>query len=417
MTGRTKAPKANLRDIELRGVAVHNLQNIDINFQHNQLIAFCGVSGSGKTSLALDTLYAEGQRRYIESFSAYTRQFLDRLEKPTATSLTGIPPAVAVTRKTTNRNSRSTIGTATETANYLRLLFAKIGTIVCPQCDRVVQQDSAESVAKQLTLTYPQVTCMVGFTVTINHQDLLRESEVTDSELTDLIEQSLAGFLEHGFVRVVVGDMMLKLDDQMQQVVQYCGEQFAQPIETVQLICVVDRLSVPTAEESATRFQDSLETAFSQPAEMCVVLLEQDADEAAQPSDASEIENIRVIVGRSWCEQRYSASYQCKFCEREFSPPQPRLYSFNSPLGACPTCEGFGNVIHNDMELIVPDESKTIREGAIAPWNSPAYEHERHELLALAEDYDLPVDVPFRELKQSHLKIIHEGIRERAFGG
>ena len=207
MTGRTKAPKANLRDIELRGVAVHNLQNIDINFQHNQLIAFCGVSGSGKTSLALDTLYAEGQRRYIESFSAYTRQFLDRLEKPTATSLTGIPPAVAVTRKTTNRNSRSTIGTATETANYLRLLFAKIGTIVCPQCDRVVEQDSAESVAKQLTLTYPQVTCMVGFTVTINHQDLLRESEVTDSELTDLIEQSLAGFLENGFVRVVVGDV------------------------------------------------------------------------------------------------------------------------------------------------------------------------------------------------------------------
>ena len=257
MTERTKAPKANLRDIELRGVAVHNLQNIDIDFQHNQLIAFCGVSGSGKTSLALDTLYAEGQRRYIESFSAYTRQFLDRLEKPTATSLTGIPPAVAVTRKTTNRNSRSTIGTATETANYLRLLFAKIGTIVCPQCVRTVQQDSAESVAKELTLTRPQVRCMVGFTATINHQDLLRESEVTDSDLADLIEQSLAGFLENGFVRVIAGDEMVKLDDQMQQVVQYCCEQFARPIETVQLIFVVDRLSVPTAAGSPTRFQDT----------------------------------------------------------------------------------------------------------------------------------------------------------------
>ncbi|HIN54246.1 MAG TPA: excinuclease ABC subunit A, partial [Planctomycetes bacterium] len=360
MTGRTKAPKANLRDIELRGVAVHNLQNIDIDFQHNQLIAFCGVSGSGKTSLALDTLYAEGQRRYIESFSAYTRQFLDRLEKPTATSLTGIPPAVAVTRKTTNRNSRSTIGTATETANYLRLLFAKIGTIVCPQCVRTVQQDSAESVAKELTLTRPQVRCMVGFTATINHQDLLRESEVTDSDLADLIEQSLAGFLENGFVRVIAGDVMVKLDDQMQQVVQYCCEQFARPIETVQLIFVVDRLSVPTAAGSPTRFQDSLETAFAQPAEMCVVLVEQDANEASQPSADSKIDKIRVIDGRSWWEQRYSASYQCKSCEKEFSTPQPRLYSFNSPLGACPTCEGFGNVIHNDMELIVPDESKTI---------------------------------------------------------
>ncbi len=417
MTGRTTAPKSNLRDIELRGVAVHNLQNIDIDFQHNQLIAFCGVSGSGKTSLALDTLYAEGQRRYIESFSAYTRQFLDRLEKPTATSLTGIPPAVAVTRKTTNRNSRSTIGTATETANYLRLLFAKIGTIVCPQCVRTVQQDSAESVAKELTLTRPNVRCMVGFTATINQQDLLRESEVTDSDLSDLIEQSLAGFLENGFVRVIAGDVMVKLDDQMQPVVQYCCEQFARPIETVQLIFVVDRLSVPAADESPTRFQDSLETAFAQPTEMCVVLVEQGASEASQRSDENKLENMRVIDGRSWCEQRYSASYQCKSCEREFSAPQPRLYSFNSPLGACPTCEGFGNVIHNDMELIVPDESKTIRDGAIAPWNSPAYEHERHELLALAEDYDLPVDVPFRELKQTHLKIIHEGIREREFGG
>jgi excinuclease ABC subunit A len=417
MTGRTKAPKSDLRDIELRGVTVHNLQNIDIDFQHNQLIAFCGVSGSGKTSLALDTLYAEGQRRYIESFSAYTRQFLDRLEKPVATSLTGIPPAVAVTRKTTNRNSRSTIGTATETADYLRLLFAKIGTIICPQCVRTVQQDSAESVAKELTLTCPNVRCLVGFTATINHQDLLRESEVTDSGLSDMIEQSLSGFLENGFVRVIAGNATFKLDDQMQQVVQYCCEQFSQSIATVQLIFVVDRLSVPAAEGSPTRFQDSLETAFAQPTEMCVVLVEQDTKGTSHSSADGKVENTRLLDRRSWCEQRYSASYQCKSCEREFSAPQPRLYSFNSPLGACPTCEGFGNVIHNDMELIVPDERKTIREGAIAPWNSPAYEHERHELLALAEDYDLPVDVPFSELKKSHLKIIHEGIAEREFGG
>ena len=299
----------------------------------------------------------------------------------TATRLTGIPPAVAVTRKTTNRNSRSTIGTATETANYLCLLFAKIGTIVCPQCIRSVQQDSAESVAKELTLSCPNVRCMVGFTATLNHQDLMRESEVTDSDLRDLIEQSLAGFLENGFVRVIAGDMMVKLDEQMQQVVQYCYDQFAQPIETVQLIFVVDRLSVPAAKDSATRFQDSLETAFSQPGEMCVVLVQQDTSEASESSDEIKVENIRMFDESSWSEQRYSASYQCKSCEREFSSPQPRLYSFNSPLGACPTCEGFGNVIHNDMELIVPDESKTIREGAIAPWNSPAYEHERHEIL------------------------------------
>ena len=149
--------------IQLRGVHVHNLKNVDLDIPHNQLVAFCGVSGSGKTSLALDTLYAEGQRRYIESFSAYTRQFLDRLEKPAADRIDGIPPAIAVTRGNNSRSSRSTIGTATETTDYLRLLFARIGEITCQGCDRIVQKDSPESVTEDLYALPDNTRFMVGF--------------------------------------------------------------------------------------------------------------------------------------------------------------------------------------------------------------------------------------------------------------
>jgi excinuclease ABC subunit A len=183
--------------ISLRGVEVHNLRAIDLDIPHRKLIVFCGLSGSGKSSLALDTLYAEGQRRYIESFSAYTRQFLQRLEKPDAESIDGIPPAIAVTNKNTGRSSRSTVGTATETNNYLRLLFAKIGSVICRQCGHEVRRDSPQSASEILTALPEQTRYMIAF-----------EFELIDG---NNIEQILAGLREDGFVRIIAAGQTVDL--------------------------------------------------------------------------------------------------------------------------------------------------------------------------------------------------------------
>jgi excinuclease ABC subunit A len=370
--------------IQLRGVSVHNLDHIDLDLPHHQLIAICGVSGSGKTSLALDTLYAEGQRRYIESFSAYTRQFLDRLEKPAADRIDGIPAAIAVARKNTSRSSRSTIGTSTEIADYLRLLFAKIGSVHCLSCGHPVRRDTDHSVAEQLEQLEQGTRYMVGFE--------LAATAVTLCQLP-----------ETGFVRVIHDGKSYNLADETGESLpdQMPGEDE----EPIVLTVVVDRLVAGQA--SSERLRDSLEIIFDQPQASCVVLV------AAEEED----ESTGMVDGRPWRRQRFSASLRCESCQQDYPDPEPRLFSFNSPLGACPECEGFGNIIDIDMELVVPDASKSIREGAIAPWSTPAYKHELEELLELAEEYDLPVDVPYSELKARHRKIITGGVKERDFGG
>ena len=209
-------------DIQLRGVHVHNLKNVDLDIPHNQLVAFCGVSGSGKTSLALDTLYAEGQRRYIESFSAYTRQFLDRLEKPAAERIDGIPPAIAVTRGNHNRSSRSTIGTATETADYLRLLFARIGEITCHGCENIIQKDSPQSVADEIYNLPDHSRFMVGFATIISAETLEWSDQQEDADGVSILENYLAHFLEDGFVRVIAGGTTYRLEDEGSTLIDYC---------------------------------------------------------------------------------------------------------------------------------------------------------------------------------------------------
>lgn len=370
--------------IQLRGVSVHNLREVDLDLPHHQLIAICGVSGSGKTSLALDTLYAEGQRRYIESFSAYTRQFLDRLEKPAADRIDGIPAAVAVTRKNTGRSSRSTIGTSTEIADYLRLLFARIGEVYCLSCGDPVRRDTDHSVADRLEQLEDGIRFMVGFEL---------------SATLDAISQ----LPELGFVRLIHDGQLYNLGDSAPDFAPagMSGEEE----ETIPVTVVVDRLV--TGQASSERLRDSLEIIFDRPQAQCVVLL------ATQEDDESAV----TVDGRPWQRQTFSASLRCEICEHDYPDPEPRLFSFNSPLGACPECEGFGNTIDIDMELVVPDPSKSIREGAIAPWSTPAYRHELEELLALADDYDLPVDVPYSKLKARHRKIIVGGVKEREFGG
>jgi excinuclease ABC subunit A len=389
--------------ISLRGVAVHNLKAIDLDIPHGKLIVLCGLSGSGKSSLALDTLYAEGQRRYIESFSAYTRQFLDRLEKPEAERIEGIPPAIAVTGGGSTRSSRSTVGTATEVADYLRLLFAKIGRVVCRRCGQTVQRDTPQSVAQRLTNLPGGTRFIVAFELRGNGDNSPAAA--------------LAALPEEGFIRAIIGERVVNLYDvdgrtdvlNTQYSVlstQLTSSETRQLGSTPPAYVIVDRLAAGGA--TTQRIRDSLETAFAKGQGKCFAFVEN--GESDRGIEAT-------IDGRAWRRLAFSTMLACADCGIEYTPPEPRLFSFNSPLGACPQCEGFGNTMEVDMDLVVPDPNRTIREGAIAPWNTPAYAHELEELLALAPDYDLPVDVPVSQLTAAHRRLIEEGVPERNFGG
>ena len=377
--------------IALRGVRVHNLQSVDLDIPRQRLVVICGLSGSGKSSLALDTLYAEGQRRYIESFSAYTRQFLERLEKPEADHIDGIPPAIAVTGKNGNRSSRSTVGTATEITDYLRLLVAKIGRVICQGCGREVRRDSPQSAAELLGSLPDRTRYMITF---------------RDDAAGGDPREWAAGLREQGFVRVLADDRAVNLgsEDWLDALRGAWGS-------GSKLYVVVDRLVAGGASE--TRLRDSLETAFDRGGGRFYVFV---AAGPELPGDWGRAVPC-VVDGQRWRRIGFSRSLACEDCQREYPLPEPRLYSFNSPLGACPACEGFGNVIDIDMDLVVPDPRKSLREGAIAPWNSPAYAHELEELLELAPDYGIPVDKPFCELSEAHLRLIRDGVPERHFGG
>lgn len=333
--------------ISLRGVAVNNLQKVDLDLPHRQLIAFCGVSGSGKTSLALDTLYAEGQRRYIESFSTYTRQFLEQLDKPTAESIEGIPPSIAVTRKNVSRSSRATVGSATQINEHLQLLFARIGEVICHQCGQKVSQDSAESATDKLSQLPAGLRLMVGF---VSHRGPQRPADVWVADLVAL-----------GYRRVVVNEQFVDL-----------GPAAIEPLaERESVKVVLDRLA--TGSDSSTRLRDSLEAAQEAGRGTSVVWIDaRNRDDL--PSDLGELVEVQ---GQPWLRRRFSQFFRCETCQIDYPTPEPQLLNFNNPLGACPACEGFGNVIDIDMDRVVPDANKTLQEGAIAPWNTPAYEHER----------------------------------------
>ncbi|MGE3641352.1 MAG: excinuclease ABC subunit UvrA, partial [Pirellulales bacterium] len=338
----------------------------------------CGVSGSGKTSLALDTLYAEGQRRYIESFSAYTRQFLEQLDKPEAELIDGIPPAIAVTHSNPSRSNRATVGTSTEVNDYLSLLFGRVGEVFCYRCGKPVRRDSPESAAEVLASLPEGTRLMLGFEVEVPAK------KAAEAWLADLIEQ--------GYVRAVVEGTTEDLVPSLAAKLKMASR----------MVIVVDRLT--GGASSIERLRESVETAFAAGDGACVALV---ADAAG----------TMAIDGRPFRRHSFSAKLRCEACGIDYPDPEPQLFDFNRPLGACPECEGFGNIVATDMDRVVPDPSKSIRQGAIAPWNTPAYAHELQEMLALADDYQLRVDVPYRELTDAEKKIIDEGVPERDFGG
>ncbi len=385
------------RVISLRGVEVHNLKQVDLDIPLGKLVVFCGLSGSGKTSLALDTLYAEGQRRYIESFSAYTRQFLERLDKPAAESITGIPPAIAVTHKSSSRSSRSTVGTTTETNDYLRLLFAKIGRVFCLNCDVEVRRDTPQTAATMLL----ELPAGVRFLLTAPFEG----KDSNSGRRTQSMADRVAVLQEQGFARLLVDGRVIQLSD----ATTHAAVLAADPANVA---IVLDRLVAGTV--TPQRLRESLETAFTVGDGRCAAMI--DVAELP-PSPAASLAMPFAIEGRNWSRLQFNNQMQCGNCGREYIEPEPRLFSFNSPLGACPACEGFGNQVEIDMDLIVPDPQKSLRGGAIAPWTTPAYEHELQELIALAPAYNLPLDVPYKNLDDAQRRLIMDGVPERSFGG
>jgi len=381
------------RMIELRGVEVHNLKGIDLDLPHRQLIAICGVSGSGKTSLALDTLYAEGQRRYIESFSAYTRQFLERLEKPAAERIDGIPPAIAVTRKTSARSSRVTIGGATEIVEYLRLLYAKIGHVLCQRCGQEVRRESPQQAAELLAALPAGTRYMVAFAAGPNRGD--EESTATSGD-------GPVKWSELGFVRGIVDNRLITLAEIEQDAAQLPAGFYV----------IVDRLSAGVALE---RLRDSLETAFQHGRGQAVAFIE--SSERPQLNGTPRGTTYPLQEGSHFWRVGFSRALRCEDCGEEQPTPEPRLFSFNSPLGACPTCEGLGTIIDMDLELIVPNRHKSLREGAIAPWTVSPYEEALAGLLAVADEVGIPVDTAVRNLTDAQWELIRNGVPGTEYHG
>lgn len=386
--------KSNLSapPIELLGVRVHNLKNVDVDIPRHKLIAICGVSGSGKTSLAIDTLYAESQRRYIESFSAYTRQFLAKLDKPNYDHIAGLPPAVAVTRGEISRSNRSTVGTATETLDYLRLLYSKIGKLLCYGCQQPIVAHSPQRISDLL----------VNQSQALNEKNPSRLMLAFKTHWEDRSELNyrLAQLQQDGLIRLAVYDRIVNIGsdarDDLAELFPDSGFAWV----------IVDRFSLPLTASS--RLLDSLEIAFRE-GDGDIYLLR------SLPT-ASELESIELDNVLYYIEP-FSNRLRCQRCDIDYLEPTATLFSFNSPLGACPKCEGFGDQVDMDMRLVVPDESLSLQEGAIAPWNSPAYQHELEELLALAPDYGIPTSKPYRDLTAKHKKLIFDGVPERSFGG
>lgn len=377
---------ANTPWIHLRGGAEHNLRSIDADVPIHRLTVVCGVSGSGKTSLAIDTLFAEGQRRYIESFSAYTRQFLARIEKPSFDALENLPPSLAISRSDRGRNNRSTVGTSSEVMEPLRVLFSQVSTLNCRGCGQPVIAHTPPSVLGFLR-QLPEHRALVGFGFTWSSKASLSEQ--------------LFEFQSSGFVRMVVNDQLVEFSDERAS--------WAKRIKAKgSAVLVVDRFRAGP-QVSETSLLASLELCFRLSENGIIALVE----EPDEPSDAT----TQTIDGKRFREYRFSSGLRCDACGIDYPRAEPRLFNFNSPIGACPTCTGFGEVAGIDKAKIVPDPELSLRDGAIAPWRTPSYAHELEELLALADDYGVPVDIPVSKLSKKHWELVQRGVPERRFGG
>lgn len=337
--------------IRLRGVRVHNLKNIDLDIPVNALTVITGPSGSGKSSLAFDTLYAEGRRRYVQSLSAYARQYLERMDRPDADIIESIFPAIAIQHNNSITGSRSTVGTITEVYDYLRLLFARIGVVRCPKCRSLVRSETVEDVVKAVEEIEAGEKIQIGFRppVPMPAQNLRKK----------------------GFVRVIEPDSgsEKRLDD--------IGDE----VDESHFV-VVDRL------KAGKRILGR-------------------AAEAAEVSFREGAGRMSVVVADQW--HHFDAAFRCSSCGGAFTRPDPRLFSFNNPYGACPRCRGFGDIIDINLDAVIPDEERTLRGGAIEPWRPSTRRWEFRRMLDFAEDAGIPVDLPWKSLSAEERQQIVDG--------
>ncbi|HVW07266.1 MAG TPA: hypothetical protein VHC90_01720, partial [Bryobacteraceae bacterium] len=365
-TPSNKAEQASA-GILVKGARLHNLKNVTVAIPLNTLTVITGVSGSGKSSLAFDTVYAEGQRRYVESLSAYARQFLERMEKPAVDEIEGIAPAIAIRQKNTTRNPRSTVATSTEIWDYMRLLWARAGRTFCPICGRLVQRDTVDQVAAQM-LEQPAGTRFFVF-FPVKHD----EHHIPKGRLNELRSRGFNRLWQNGATfEFSTPESLLGID-------------WKQPV-----YILADRIAI--APDLHQRLVDTVEICYRESGE--VIFLNAATQE-------------RLL---------FSERFRCKYDDIDFNPPEPILFSFNSPAGACPRCQGFGNTIDYSFDLAVPNRGLSIDEGAIEPWTKPSG-------LEWLEDFKkkaagrVRFDMPFCDLSETERNLVFEGDRKTKLDG
>lgn len=358
-----QSKKTKQKYISIRQAALHNLKNIDVDIPHNKLTVITGVSGSGKSSLAFDTLYAEGQRRFVESLSAYARQFLERMDKPDVASISGLPPAVAIEQRKQGRNPRSTVGTTTEVYDYLRLLFGRIGETYCRSCYKIVRKDTPESVTKRLKRLKDGTKIFILIPLSAQVRDIEKE----------FLKYKAAGYFRY----------LIEGSEEIHDFEDKASYKDALPEEVMILI---DRLVVHNDEETVTRLTDSLEQAFN-----------------------AGTGKIKIAILGKDKYLNFSNKYECADCDIVYIEPEPRLFSFNNPFGACPVCQGFGRTMGIDENLVIPDKSKTLEGGAIQPFRTQRFSVYQLALEKEARKNDIPLNIPYINLTAEQKEFVWDG--------
>ena len=370
--------ETSLPDIVLKGINTHNLRNISVSIPRNKFVVFTGVSGSGKSSLAFDTLYAEGHRRYVESLSAYVRQFLERMPRPDIESVEGIAPAIAIEQKPIPKNPRSTVGTVSEIYDYLRLLYARIGKIYSRDTNELVLRHTPDDVSLQAGFFDEGTKFYAGFFFPA-HEDA--------GHHTCSVEDEIANLLKKGFFRVVAGEEILDLNQEAActRVVKMATA------ERTTLLVLVDRFVARDDEKVFSRVSQAAESCFNESGGYAV---------------------LKVVGGKT-----YLFSDRLELNGIEYQEPSPQLFAFNSPIGACTTCQGFGRIGGIDEDAVVPDKSLSIEEGAIACWNSEKYRWNLQALLEFADVLGIPADKPYEKLSFKQKEIVWKGTSDGRYEG
>ena len=391
--------------IIVKGARVHNLRNITVEIPLNSITVVTGVSGSGKSSLAFDTLYAEGQRRYIASLSAYARQFLERIDRPDVDDIEGICPALAIRQKNYSRNPRSTVGTVTEINDYLRLLFARIGTTYCHGCGRIVGKDTPQGIADFVMALPPGQRLYLGMRLALEGAEPRQDTPVRRSRKPSAAQKPherlsaiLPGLQQQGYVRLLIDGEIVDL---MQAV------ETLKRAKSKEVHVVVDRLAVKDGIRQ--RLVDSIEVCSRDSEGHTELILLSDDPEGIQRLLHSEHPDVRWINHAAGILVKFSEAFECQLCHITYQEPEPRLFSFNNPFGACPECHGFGNTLSIDLDLVIPDKSKSLEEGAIQPWSKPRYRNLQNRMLQFASGQGIPVQTPWKELPETARDAILNG--------